>query len=98
MTIQAGKFHRDASNRLCYEIHDTDSLQYPELAATVASEFNLIAVGDLITGVDEMFRDYTDGSLCIGLDWDIWSGFSVVAKTPESEPLVESIGAFLTNS
>ena len=68
MKMQAGKFHRDASNRLCYEIHDADSLQYPELAASVASEFNLTPVGDLITGVDEMFRDYTDGSLRIGLE------------------------------
>ena len=98
MKMQAGKFHRDASNRLCYEIHDADSLQYPELAASVASEFNLTPVGDLITGVDEMFRDYTDGSLRIGLEWDNWSGFIVVAKTPESEPLVESIGAFLAGS
>ena len=98
MKMQAGKFHRDANNRLCFEIHDADSLQYPELAATVASEFNLTPVGDLIMGLDQMFRDYTDGDLCIGLDWDNWSGFIVVAKTPESEPLIESIGTSLTNS
>ena len=98
MKMQAGQFHRDASNRLCYEIHDADSLQYPELSATVASEFNLTPVGDLITGHDEMFRDYTDGSFHIGLEWDNWSGFIVVAKTPESEPLGESIGAFLAGS
>ena len=98
MKMQAGKFHRDASNRLSFEIHDADPLQYPELAATVASQFNLTPVGDLIVGLDEMFHDYTDGSLCIGLDWDNWSGFIVVAKSPESESLVESIGAFLTNS
>ena len=97
MKIPPGKFYRDSSSRLCFEIHDADSLQYPELAATVASQFNLTPVGELIMGLDEMFRDYTDGSLRIGLDWDHWSGFIVVAKTPESEPLVESIGAFLTN-
>ena len=48
-------------------------------------------------GLDEMLRDYTKGSLCIGLDWDFWSGFIVVAKTPESEPLVESNAVFLMN-
>lgn len=70
MKMQSGKFHRDASNRLCYEIHDADSLQYPELAASVASEFNLTPVGDLVAGLDAVFRDYTDGSFHIGLEWD----------------------------
>ena len=96
--MQTGKFHRDASNRLCFEIHDADSLQYPEFAATIASHFNLAPIGDLAIGLDQMFRDYTDGSSRIGLDWDNWSGFIVVAKSPESESLVESIGGFLTNS
>lgn len=98
MKMQAGKFHRDASNRLCFEIHAVESQQYPELAATVASQFNLTPAGDVVVGPDQMFRDYTNASALIGLDWDIWSGVIVVAKTPGSEPFVESIGAFLSES
>ena len=34
----------------------------------------------------------------VGLEWDNWSGFIVVAKTPESEPLVHAIAEWLLSS
>jgi hypothetical protein len=34
----------------------------------------------------------------VGLGWDNWSGFIVVAKNPESEPLVREVAAFLSEN
>ena len=96
MKKPAGTFHRDASNRLCFEMFDVGSLEYPQLAARVVTQFKLTPVGDSVVGLDEMFRDYTDGVLQIGIEWDNWSGFVVTAKSPSAEPLVNSIGTFLT--
>lgn len=44
-----------------------------------------------------MFRDYSDGERTVGLEWDIWSGFIVVAKDSESETLVRQIAEYLCN-
>ena len=98
MKKQAGVFHRDDSDRLCFEIHAVASLEYANMATAVAKRFELKPMGDLVVGLDEMFRDYTDRCSIVGLEWDIWSGFIVVAKTLESETLVNGIGEFLTES
>ncbi|EGF28968.1 hypothetical protein RBWH47_02625 [Rhodopirellula baltica WH47] len=98
MANPAGSFLRDASNRLCFEMFDVDSMDYPAFAARVVARFDLIPAGDLIAGLDEVFRDYTDGNCTVGLEWDNWSGFIVTAKSPNAEPLVTSIGEFLSES
>jgi hypothetical protein len=90
-----GAFHRDASHRLCFEMLEVDSLDYPKLAAHIVARFGLSPTSELIMGSHEMFCDYTDGNCTVGLEWDNWSGFIVTAKTPEAESLVSSIGEFL---
>lgn len=90
-------FSRDASNRLCFEMFEVDALDYPKFAARVVEHFNLTPSSELVVGLDEMFRDFTDGACTVGLEWDNWSGFIIVAKTPSAEPLVEAIGAFLSD-
>ena len=76
---------------------DVDSLDYPKLAARVVEHFGLTPSSELIFGLDEVFRDYTDGERTVGLEWGNWSGFIVIAKTPEAEPLVNEIGAYLSD-
>ena len=93
-----GSFHRDASNRLTYDICAIESERYPELCNELAAIFELKPVSELVVGLDEMFRDYTNGHVTIGLEWDIWSGFIVVAKDVESEQLVRQIGDYLTRT
>ncbi|MFN9626467.1 MAG: hypothetical protein ACK6AT_09455 [Planctomycetota bacterium] len=61
----------------------------------IVNKFGLSPAGELIVGLDEMFRDYTDGPNVIGLEWDNWSGFIVVAKNADAETLVRSIAEFL---
>ncbi len=89
------QFYRDASNRLTAWI-DVDVASYNHLVARVVDRFGLSAASDRLVGFDEAFRDFRLGELLVGLEWDIWSGFQVVAKSPQSEPLVERIAQFLT--
>lgn len=91
-------FHRDASNRLTFEIYKVESDRYPQLCRELATAFDLQPASELIVGLDEMFRDFSDGIHTVGLEWDIWSGFIVVAKDPESEQLVRQIAAHLSNT
>lgn len=90
-------FHRDASNRLTFDVYKIESDRYPRLCKELETEFGLKPASELVVGFDEMFRDYTDGKHTVGLEWDIWSGFIVVAKDPESEQLVRQIAGYLSN-
>jgi hypothetical protein len=91
-----GSFHRDASNRLTFDIYEIESERYPQLCSELATRFALKPASKLVVGLDEMFRDYTNGHLTIGLEWDIWSGFIIVAKDVESEQLVRQIANYLS--
>ena len=91
-----GSFHRDASDRLTFDIYEIESERYPQLCNELAAKFDLKPVSELVVGLDEMFREYTNGHLTIGLEWDIWSGFIIVAKDVESEQLVRQIANHLT--
>jgi hypothetical protein len=95
MSNPSGHFHHDAGNRLTYEVFDLDSSIYALTCDRIVNKFNLSPAGELIVGLDEMFRDYTDGKNVIGLEWDNWSGFIVVAKNADAEALVRSIAEFL---
>jgi hypothetical protein len=54
---------------------------------------------ELITnGCDIVFQTYRRGEELVELAWDNWTDFTVVAKTPASEPLVRDIGAWLQSS
>jgi hypothetical protein len=94
--MKQGSFSRDASGRLTYEISNVGARSYAEVCRKVIDEFRLTATSDFVLGLDAMFRDYTDGAVTIGLEWDIWSGFIVTAKQPDAESLVRRIAAFLS--
>lgn len=95
MTNCTGRFHRDASNRLAYEIFDLNSDAYAKVCNDIVRQFDLSPASELVTGLDEISRDYSDGRGVVGLEWDNWSGFIVVAKNFEAEALVRSIAQFL---
>lgn len=90
-----GAFSRDASDRLCFEMSSISDDEYLELAAKVVDQFGLKSDSGLIVGPDQLVANYSRGPLSIGLDWDVWSGFIVTAQSPDSEPLVQAIAAFL---
>ncbi len=96
MSTPKGSFNRDASNRLNYDIYKIESDRYPQLCNELAAAFDLKPASELVVGLDEMLRDYSDGNHTIGFEWDVWSGFTVVAKDPKSEELVRHIADFLS--
>lgn len=92
-------FHRDASGRLSFEMFKIPGEAYFTICQELATALQLEPIGTLVTDFGStLFQDYRRGSEVVGLEWDNWSGFIVVAKTPESEPLVEAIADWLSKS
>jgi hypothetical protein len=92
------QFFRDASNRLTHDRLDIDSSSFPEVCKKVAVHFNLKPSSELVVGLDQMFRDLTDGTLTVELAWDNWCCFMVIPKEPNAEPLVRDIANFLSKA
>ena len=93
--LKNGVFARDASNRYTYESWDVPGNRYYELRKRVVKEFKLIPFGFTMGTSDEIFKTYLKGLNRIGIEWDIWSGFIVVAKNRKVEELVHKIGLYL---
>lgn len=92
-------FHRDASGRLTFEMFNVPADSYRAVCNDLVAALHLVSVGTVVTDfLDIVFQDYRRGSQVVGLEWDNWSGFIVVAKTPESEQLVQSVAEWLLGS
>lgn len=91
-------FFTDASGRLTFDLFSVPAAEYPAVCRAVVTEFRLTKDTDLVVGLDEMFWDFRCGDQVIGLEWDIWMGFTVVAKTPDSEPLVRAIAEWVCSN
>jgi hypothetical protein len=97
--VPDNSFHRDASGRLTFEMFDVPADSYRAICNDLVAALRLVPIGTLVTDfLSIVFQDYRCGSQVVGLEWDNWSGFMVVAKTPESEPLVEAIAEWLLGS
>ena len=89
--------HRDASNRLTFDFDKIESDKYSVITGNVVSEFGLKPIGSKISGLDEIFQDFTAGAEIIGLEWDIWSGYIVKAKSKSAEPLARKIASYVAS-
>ncbi|QDT79455.1 hypothetical protein Mal35_29130 [Gimesia maris] len=87
--------YRDASQRLTIEFFDIEADLYPRITQFVVNQFQLQPVGEPVTGVEERFQDFQHLRKVIGLEWDFWSGYCVVAKTKSAEKLVRKIAALI---
>lgn len=97
--MSQNQFHRNHSGQLTFEMSNVPARSYAEMCADISSRFRLNARGGLVSDlVEVVFEDYGWGELRIGLEWDIWSGFIVVAKNPDSEQLVRDIADYLSHS
>ena len=92
------RFWRDASGRLTVDQTGIDSTQYPAVCRALADAFSLAPDGDFAVGPDQIFWDCRRGDEVLGMDWDNWMGFTVVAKTPSAESLVREIGLWLDSN
>src|SRR5690242_20377577 len=96
--MQGERFWRDASRRLTFDTSGVEALDYPAACRAVADEFALSPEGSLVIGPEQLFWDFRRARQVVSLDWDIWMGFMVVARTEESEPLLRDIAAWLGSS
>lgn len=86
--------HRDASNRLVAAF-DVDACAYEPLVARLVERFGLTRTGAVTQGHDEVLAAFASESARIGLEWDVWLGFQIVAQDAASEALVTAIAAFV---
>jgi hypothetical protein len=89
------QFLRDASDRLTFEICNVGADSYLELRDEIAKAFSLLPHTSATSTYDVAFRDYELNGSIVGIEWDNWSGFLVVAKNPAAEPLVRKIAEYL---
>jgi len=92
-------FWRDSSNRLTFEMFQIPIESYPAVCTAVVAAFQLSPDTELVTnGCDIVFQDYRRGEQLIGFAWDNWTGFTVFAKTINSESLLREIATWLLRS
>lgn len=87
--------YRNVSQGLTFDFYEIDSVKYPSITKAVAKQFQLEPVGELVIGPDELFQEYQREGLRVGLEWDIWSGYIVVANTEAAEDLTRDIATFI---
>jgi len=96
--LEKGIFLRDASGRLAYEISNIPSDRYLEIREILVAKFKLIPFGFTINSLEDSWRTYIKGFRRLGIEWDDWSGFIIVAKNKRSEKLVYEMGQFLESN
>ena len=86
------RYYRDSSERLTFEMFRIPAEDYAVLCKAVVAAFSLTPDWTSFgAGLDQVFLDVRRGEHVVELAWDIWSGFTVVAKTTDSESLVREI-------
>ena len=90
------KMYRDASERLSFSANGISMEQYPAVCSALADALRIAASSELVTDMASVIcRDYSRGEQVVELSWDNWMDFTVAAKTPESESLVQEIAIWL---
>lgn len=91
MTVK-GKFWRDSSGHLNFSTTDVAANDYAAVRGDIVNAFGLETASRLTTnGCDIMFQDFKKNESVIGIEWDNWMGFILVAQNAEAEDLVRAI-------
>lgn len=89
--------YRNASNCLTIEVEGMPSLAYRFVRWRLCRQFELTKASDYVKGLDEKFQSFASAQGKVSIDWDNWSGFTVVALDTPSEPLLLNIKSWLQN-
>ncbi|WP_395375233.1 hypothetical protein [Marinicella sp. W31] len=84
----SGLLLRDNSGRLTFEIFDIPGESYDLKKAELAKAFSLKRWGFTIHGFDESFQTFRKGKQRLSIEWDIWSGLTIIAKDITTESLI----------
>ena len=97
--FQSGLLLRDYSGRLTFELFNIPGESYDLKKKELAQVFHLKRWGFTVHGFDESFQSFRKGTQRISIEWDIWSGLTIVAKNVASEALItEIVGYFETQA
>jgi hypothetical protein len=89
------RFWRDSSQRLTFEMFRVPSGSYATICGEIIATFQLVPHVPLIVGFDGIYGEHRRDEQIVGLDWDVWCGFTVTAKNEAAEPLVREIAEYL---
>ena len=87
--------YRNFSKQLSFDFNDIDAARYSYITDTIVKNYDLKEASKLVRGFDEIFQEFKIDKKNIGLEWDIWSGYLVVAKNTPSEELARDIANFI---
>ena len=90
--------NRNASNQLSIDFDKIESKLYRKITKSIVKEFELEEENKLTNGLDEIFQNFRLNNMIVGLEWDIWSGYTVVAQNIQAEPLVSKIGNYINEN
>ncbi|NQZ11068.1 MAG: hypothetical protein HRT35_28280 [Algicola sp.] len=93
--LRIGLLLRDSSGRLTYEVDKFPCEFYSSIKKELSVHFKLQPQRPTIEGLDVYFQTFTSGLNHIGIEWDNWSGLTVVAENKRAEPLIRKIGDYL---
>lgn len=89
------KLIRDNSGRLTTSVSRWPKLLYRFVSWKLAKKYNLKKSGSPLKGVDEVAQSYMNEKYNISIEWDIWTGLTVVALDKKSEDLIKEIDCYL---
>jgi len=92
------KEHRNTNNHLYFEFEKIKNNTYKEITNLVVKKFELSPENELVVGLDEILQNFKSGEAIIGLEWDIWSGYIVVAQNKESESLATEVANYINEN
>jgi hypothetical protein len=92
------RFWRDASNRLIFEMSQVPARCYADVRNDLVEVFGLVPANEVVVGLDEVFQNFRRGDAIVGIEWDRWTAFIVVATDQTAEGLVGEIAAYLLAS
>jgi len=98
MPMPDNRFWRDASNRLVFEMSRMPARCYADVRNDRSEAPGLIPENEVVIVMEASFQNFRRGDAIVGLEWDIWTGFIVVASVIEAEGLVCEIANYLLAS
>ena len=93
--VLQGKFHIAANGHTTYEIFYAVPDILFEISSILVVKFGCTQPDLPIVGLDEVITQCRKGNIELGLGWDNWSGFYVLANSSEGDELVKEIGTYL---
>jgi hypothetical protein len=99
MSMPDNRFWRDATNRLVFEMSQMPARHYAEVVNDLVEVFGLVPDNNgVVIFLEAAFQNFRRGDAIVGLEWDIWSGFIVVANDIAAEGLVSEIADYMSAS